>query len=98
MTRGIAYGRGSASPLPIASTSAAIASWYSGSPIERRDALDRSGQRGGEVVDCKRAVQAHFHQADLLALPGEVLHRLLHCLCAGAHHDDHALGVGRADV
>ena len=55
-------------------------------------------QRGEEVLDGERPVQAHLQQADLLALRDQVLDRLVGGLGAGAHHDDDALGIGRADV
>ena len=35
---------------------------------------------------------------DLLTLLDQVLDRLVGHFGAGAHHDDHALGVGRADI
>ena len=39
-----------------------------------------------------------LHQAHLLAAGREVIDRLLDHAAAGAHADDHPLGVGRADV
>ena len=60
--------------------------------------LTRGGQRREEVLDGEGPVQADLEHADLLAARGQVLDRLLGGLGAGAHQDDDALGVRRADV
>ena len=50
------------------------------------------------MLDGERTIQVNLHQADLLALAGEVVDRLFDRVAAGAHRDDHALGVRSADV
>ena len=60
--------------------------------------LDRVGEGGEEGFDGERPVQADLEQADLLA--AAIRSSTVSCgrLGAGAHDDDDALGVGRADV
>ena len=66
--------------------------------VEHGDLLDGGGQGAQEVLDGEGAVQADDDGADLLALLDEVVDGLGHGVGAGAHHDQHALGVGGADV
>ena len=56
------------------------------------------GQGGDEGFDGEGPVQADFEQADLLAGGEQGFDGLLGHFGAGAHHDDDALGIGRADV
>ena len=56
------------------------------------------GQRGDEGLDGERPEQADFQQADLLAGGVERFHGFLGHFGAGAHHNDDALGIRRADV
>ncbi len=60
--------------------------------------LHRAGQRGDEVLDRERPVQADLEHADLLAARDEVLDGFLGGFRARAHEDDDALGIRRADV
>ena len=56
------------------------------------------GKRFEESLDGERAIEADFQQANFLAALVQIVHRLVGGFCAGAHHDDHALGIGRAHV
>ena len=55
-------------------------------------------QGSDEVLDRERAVQAHLEQTHLLAASRQVVHRFMGRFGAGAHHHDHPLRVGGADV
>ncbi len=66
--------------------------------VHDRDLLARGRQRRYELLAHERAVQAHLHQAHLLAVRVQVVHDLLHHVAERAHGHDHAVGVGRAVV
>ena len=59
------------------------------------DALGNRRQQGGLVQGTE---EMHLDQADLLAAGAEIIDRLFDHAAAGTHADDHALGVGGADV
>jgi hypothetical protein len=81
-------------------------SWYRGiaqgagllGAVEHGDLLHALGQHGEEARGVEGAVQAHFDEADLLALAGHGVDDFLDGLAGGAHGDDDVLGVGRAHV
>ena len=66
--------------------------------VHDRDLLHRRGQRGHELLAHERAIQAHLHEAHLLALGVQIVHDLLDHVAERAHGHDHAVGVGRAVV
>jgi hypothetical protein len=66
--------------------------------VEHGDRAYRRRQRRREVFERKRPVQADLHQADLLALGQQPVHRLVRGFCARTHHDDDALGLGVPDI
>jgi hypothetical protein len=66
--------------------------------VEHGDGACRRRQRVEQRGRRERPEQPHLQHADLLAARHEMLDRLVHGLGAGAHEDDHALGVGGAGV
>ena len=66
--------------------------------VEDGDGFHGRGDGGDEGFDGEGPEQADFEQADLLAGGEHGFHRLVRHFRAGAHHDDDALGIGRADV
>src|SRR5208282_3705636 len=66
--------------------------------IEDGDLFDASGKSFHEMFDGERAVEADFQEANLFAGLVEKVGSLVRGLGAGAHHDNHALGIGRTDV
>ena len=66
--------------------------------VEHGQLLAGCRQRLGELRGDERTVQAHLHQAHLLALGGQVVDDLLGHVADAAHGDDHALGVGGAVI
>ncbi len=66
--------------------------------VEHGDGLAGRRDGGEEVLDGEGAIQVNLHEADLFSPGGQVIDGLLDGVAAGAHGDDHALGVGRADV
>ena len=61
--------------------------------VEHGDGFDGLGQRGGEMLERPRAEKAHYEDAGFLAVGVEPRGALGGGLGAGAHDDDHALGV-----
>ncbi len=66
--------------------------------IEHGDPLDRLRQRRDHGARIPGAKQPDNHHADFLALGNQLVDRLLDYARPRAHDDDHALGVGSADV
>ena len=66
--------------------------------VEDGDALHRLRAALQEMLERERPHQADFQHADLLALRGEVVDRLVDGFRARAHDDDDVLGIGRAFV
>ena len=66
--------------------------------VQHRKLLAGLGDRRNQLVRAERTVQAHLHQAHLLALRAQIVDDLLRHVADGAHRDDHAVGVGRAVV
>ena len=66
--------------------------------VEDGDGFDALGDGGDEGLDGERPEQADFEQADLFAGGEHGFHGLVGHFRAGAHHNDDALGIGRADV
>ncbi len=67
-------------------------------PVEDGDCLHRLREGSEEGGGVEGAVEADLQDADLLAAGEEVLHRLVDHVGAGAHENDHALGLGVAHV
>src|ERR1019366_3260773 len=55
-------------------------------------------QRIEEALNGERAVEANFEKANFFALAVQIVHRLVGGVGARTHHDDDAVGIGRADV
>ena len=66
--------------------------------VEDGDGFDRLGDGGDEGFDGEGPEQADFEEADLFAGGEHGFHGLVGHFGAGAHHDDEALGIGRAEV
>ena len=66
--------------------------------IQHRDLLRRGGQACQQQLRCKRAIQTHLDQANLLALALQVFDGFLGRLGTGAHQDHYAFGLRIADV
>ena len=66
--------------------------------IQHRERAHRGRQGRQEGLGRERAVEPDLEDTDLLAVPREVLDRLLGGLPSRAHDDDHALGIGSPDV
>ncbi len=60
--------------------------------------LTVAGRASRKCFDGEGPVQADLEHADLLAARDQVLDGLVGRFGAGAHDDDDALGIGRADV
>ena len=66
--------------------------------IENCDLADSLGEGFHERLHAEGTVQADFQQADFFSARVQVLDRFVRGFCAGAHHHDHTVSVGRADV
>ena len=66
--------------------------------VEHADRPDALRQRGDELPDRERAVEADLHHPHLLAPGDQPVHRLVSRLGTRAHQDDDALGLRMADV
>ena len=66
--------------------------------VEDADGLHRRRKSLDKMLRGERPVQPDLQDADLLAAAGQVLDGLVRGVRAGAHQDQHALGVGSAEV
>ena len=67
-------------------------------PVEDGDRSHRLRQRGHQCPRRERPEQSHLHQADAFALRAQTFDGVLGRPAPGAHHHEHALGVGRTHV
>ncbi len=66
--------------------------------VENSDLLNGCRKSFDEAPHGERAVQPDFQQPNLFALLVEIVGGFVRGLRAGTHHDDYAIGVGRAHV
>ncbi|MBA7690178.1 hypothetical protein ES703_98702 [subsurface metagenome] len=50
------------------------------------------------MIDTEGPKKPHFDQPDLLSFAGQKAYRLIHGLCAGAHHHHNPLSIGSTQV
>ena len=66
--------------------------------IEDGDLADGLGEGLEERLHTERAIQVDFEQTDFFSVGVEVVDGFVRDFGSGTHHDDNALGVGRAHV
>ena len=66
--------------------------------IEDGNLAHGCGQGLEEALNGERAVEADFEQANFFAFAVQIVHRLVGGVGARTHHDDDAVGIGRAHV
>ena len=66
--------------------------------IENSNLTNGRGERFEERLHAERAIQANFQQTDFFAAGVEVIDGLMRDFRARAHHEEHPLGIGRADI
>ena len=66
--------------------------------IEDGNLLHGCGEGRKERLHAEGAIEADFEQADFFSAGVQIFDGFVRGFGAGAHHDDHALGIGSADV